>query len=94
MPVPEVTRPNWRNGYVCSLEVKNYNVATNQGGVINNVAKQAVERQKHLPQGMMQEIVIDVRGQVLSLAQEDAIVRGIVQKSNGIVKPTNIQFKR
>lgn len=42
----------------------------------------------------MQEIVIDVRGQVLSLAQEDAIVRGIVQKSNGIVKPTNIQFKR
>ncbi|HGP0983209.1 TPA: VENN motif pre-toxin domain-containing protein, partial [Klebsiella aerogenes] len=88
------TRPDWCNGDVCSLEVKNYNVATNQGGLINNVAKQAIERQKHLPQGMMQEIVIDVRGQVLSLAQEDAIVRGIVQKSNGIVKPTNIQFKR
>ncbi|EMN5249845.1 hypothetical protein ACFO72_003801 [Enterobacter roggenkampii] len=88
------TRPDWCNGDVCSLEVKNYNIATNQSGLINNVAKQAIERQKHLPEGMMQEIVIDVRGQVLSLVQEDAIIRGIVQKSNGIIKPTDIQFKR
>ncbi|WP_240487664.1 hypothetical protein [Photorhabdus australis] len=43
--------------------MKNYNIATNKNGLINNVAKQAIERQKNLPAGMEQRIVIDVRGQ-------------------------------
>ena len=88
------TRPDWCNGSTCSIEVKNYNVATNQSGLINNVAKQAIDRQTNLPSGMKQEIVIDTRGQRITAAQEDFIVRGIVQKSNGIIKPTDIQFKR
>ncbi|MFD0707372.1 hypothetical protein [Photorhabdus akhurstii] len=62
--------------------------------MINNVARQAIERQKNLPAGMEQRIVIDVRGQIVSAAQEDAIIRGVVQKSGGIIKPTDIQFKR
>ncbi|XOO23560.1 adhesin [Edwardsiella ictaluri] len=88
------TRPDWCQGEICSIEVKNYNITTNQNGLINNIADQAVERQKHLPEGMVQEVVIDVRGQVVSPAQEDVIIRGIVQRSNGIINPTNIQFKR
>ncbi len=88
------TRPDWCNGSTCSIEVKNYNIATNQSGLINNVAKQAIDRQANLPSGIKQEIVIDTRGQRITATQEDFIVRGIVQKSNGIIKPTDIQFKR
>ncbi|MQL46483.1 hypothetical protein GEA64_00055 [Photorhabdus khanii] len=87
-------RPDWCQGNVCSVEVKNYNIATNKNGLINNVVKQAIERQKNLPNGMKQRIVIDVRGQVVSAAQEDAIIREVVRKSDGIIKPTDIQFKR
>lgn len=56
--------------------------------------QKAVERQKHLPKGMKQEVVIDIRGQKVSVAQEDAIVKGIVSKSNRLIKPTDVQFKR
>lgn len=87
-------RPDWCQGNVCSVEVKNYNITTNKNGLINNVAKQAVERQKNLPAGMRQEVVIDIRGQKVTSIQEDAIIKGIVQKTNGAIKPTDIQFKR
>lgn len=87
-------RPDWCQGNVCSVEVKNYNITTNQSGLINNVSKQAIERQKNLPAGMRQEVVIDIRGQKVTPIQEDAIIKGIIQKSNGAIKPTDIQFKR
>jgi filamentous hemagglutinin len=87
-------RPDWCQGNVCSVEVKNYNITTNSNGMINNISKQAIDRQANLPAGMRQEVVIDVRGQTISAIQEDSIIRGIVQKSNGIIKPTDIQFKR
>ncbi|WP_261372450.1 hemagglutinin repeat-containing protein [Yersinia aldovae] len=87
-------RPDWCQGNVCSVEVKNYNITTNSNGLINNISKQAIDRQANLPAGMRQEVVIDVRGQTISAIQEDSIIRGIVQKSNGIIKPTDIQFKR
>ncbi|OCG13700.1 hypothetical protein A9G24_07440 [Gilliamella sp. App6-5] len=44
-------------------------------------------------QGMQQEIVIDVSGQHLSSLQEFKIIRGIVRKSNGIIKREHITFK-
>ncbi|MGR7527198.1 adhesin [Klebsiella aerogenes] len=46
------TRHDWCNGNTCSEEVKNYNISTNQNGLINNVAKQAIHRQANLPEGM------------------------------------------
>ncbi len=76
------------------MEVKNYNITTNQSGLINNVSKQAIQRAENLPAGMRQEVVIDIRGQKVTSIQEDAIIKGIVQKSNGTIKPTDIQFKR
>ena len=88
------TRPDWCQSKACSMEVKNYNITTNLNGLIKNVAKQAIERQKHLPEGMQQRVVIDIRGQTVSLEQERTIVKGIVQKSNGIIDPTAIEFKR
>lgn len=87
-------RPDWCQGNVCSVEVKNYNITTNQSGLINNVSKQAIQRAENLPAGMRQEVVIDIRGQKVTSIQEDAIIKGIVQKSNGAIKPTDIQFKR
>lgn len=86
-------RPDWCLGNVCSVEVKNYNVATNQQGLINNVSQQALKRVDNLPQGMQQQVVIDVRGQAVSDAQKNAIIRGVVDKSNGVLKPTDIRFK-
>ena len=87
------TRPDWCNGSTCSIEVKNYNVATNQSGLINNVAKQAIDRQANLPSGIKQEIVIDIRGQTITPIQRIKIVQGIVDKSNGTVDKSSIRFK-
>ncbi|WP_233445773.1 VENN motif pre-toxin domain-containing protein [Providencia stuartii] len=86
-------RPDWCQGTVCSVEVKNYTIATNSKGLISNVSKQAIERQQHLPEGMKQEVIIDIRGQKVSDSEKRAVVVGIVQKSNGAIKPTDIQFK-
>ncbi|MCC8373912.1 MULTISPECIES: hypothetical protein [Photorhabdus] len=86
-------RPDWCQGNICSVEVKNYNIATNKNGLINNVAKQAIERQKNLPAGMEQRIVIDVRGQAITAKQKMQIVQGIVQKSNGSINSSSIRFK-
>ena len=77
-----------------SFEVKNYNVATNSSGLINNVAQQAIQRATNLPEGMQQQVVIDVRGQTVTPQQEDAIIKGIVSKSGGAISPDAIEFKR
>ncbi|WP_277404393.1 pre-toxin TG domain-containing protein [Achromobacter xylosoxidans] len=86
-------RPDWCIGSVCSVEVKNYKIATNQQGLINNVSKQALQRAENLPQGMQQQVVIDIRGQVVTDAQKNAVIKGIVQKSKGVLTPTDIRFK-
>ena len=78
---------------MCSVEVKNYNIATNSNGLINNVAQQAIDRAANLPSGMTQTVVIDVRGQTVTTQQLDAIRLQIVQRSNGAVSPNNIRFK-
>jgi len=74
--------------------VKNYNIEKNQSGLISNVSKQAIQRAENLPQGMQQQVVIDVRGQMITVDQERNIIKGIVQKSNGAIKPEAIEFKR
>jgi len=74
--------------------VKNYNIEKNQSGLISNVSKQTIQRAENLPQGMQQQVVIDVRGQMITVDQERNIIKGIVQKSNGAIKPEAIEFKR
>lgn len=76
-----------------SFEVKNYNIATNSSGLINNVAQQAIQRADNLPAGMQQQIIIDVRRQTVTVQQQIAIQQGIVQKSNGIISASSIRFK-
>lgn len=70
--------------------MKKYNIAANQSWLINNVYKQAIQRAENLPVGIRQEIVIDISGQKVTTVQEDAIIKGIFQKSSGAIKPTDI----
>ncbi|WP_141683096.1 VENN motif pre-toxin domain-containing protein [Gilliamella intestini] len=85
-------RPDFCNGTTCSIEVKNYDIGKYADNLINNISKQAIERQKHLPNGMQQQVRIDVRGQHLTPALEFKIRRGIVRKSNGIISSKQIEF--
>ena len=80
-------RPDWCQGNVCSVEVKNYNITTNKNGLINNVAKQAVERQKNLPAGMRQEVVIDIRGQKSPPFRKMQSLKGLFRKPMGQLNP-------
>ncbi|MFB5078172.1 DUF637 domain-containing protein [Raoultella sp. C349492] len=85
-------RPDFVLGKLSSIEVKNYNITTNLNGLINKVSEQAIARQVHLPQGMVQEVVIDVRGQVLTSDIRFKVIQDIASKSNGIIKSANIRF--
>lgn len=76
-----------------SIEVKNYNVSTNSSGLINNVANQAIQRAANLPDGMEQQVVIDMRGQNVTPQKVANIRQGIVQKSNGLISHGAITFK-
>jgi hypothetical protein len=73
--------------------VKNYDIGKYADNLINNVSKQAIDRSKHLPNGMQQQIVIDVRGQNTTPVQRNRIKQGIIQKSNGIISGNQIKFK-
>ncbi|WP_171251982.1 DUF637 domain-containing protein [Acinetobacter baumannii] len=86
-------RPDFCIGSICSVEVKNYNIATNSSGLISNVSKQAIDRAEHLPKGMRQQVVIDIRGQTVTDKQKAAIVSGVVAKTNGLIPPSAITFK-
>ena len=48
------SRPDFCVGSHCSFEVKNYDIANNSKGLVNNVVGQVFERQVNLPAGMEQ----------------------------------------
>ena len=85
-------RPDFVLGKLSSVEIKNYNITTNLSGLVNKVSEQAIARQVHLPQGMVQEVAIDVRGQILTDEIRRKILKDISSKSNGIIKASNIRF--
>ncbi|KDN15964.1 putative HEMAGGLUTININ-RELATED PROTEIN [Snodgrassella communis] len=87
------TRPDWCNRTTCSIEVKNYDIGKYADNLINNVSKQAIDRIKHLPNGMQQQIVIDVRGQNVPPSARKKITEGIEKKSQGTIKEKQIRFK-
>ncbi|MGQ0581645.1 MAG: hypothetical protein ACT4O6_06895 [Reyranella sp.] len=75
-----------------SFEVKNYDTNTNPGGLVNNVVRQVLERTRHLPPGMQQNIKIDIRGQNASFEQLENVARKIIEKSNGLLRSEHIRF--
>ncbi|QDE40906.1 filamentous hemagglutinin N-terminal domain-containing protein [Luteibacter pinisoli] len=91
---PGSVRPDWCQGTTCSVEVKNYNLTTNEQGLISSITTQAKQRVDNLPEGMVQKVVIDIRGQNVDSDQVRRITKAIVEKSGGVIKAEDIQFKR
>jgi hypothetical protein len=100
VPVPHNTqgsvRPDFCDAGRCdwSVEVKNYDLSrpSGQRDLVDNVSTQAVERHKHLPSGMEQQVVIDVRGQNITVQQQNEIRKGVVDKSEGAIDINSIRF--
>lgn len=89
------TRPEYyREGI--SVEVKNYSVETAQGrsNLVRNVTNQAKHRAENLPPNTVQEVNIDVRGQNISRADLNQLIDSIVEKSDGILNPSDINILR
>jgi len=57
------------------------------------IVYQALKRAVHLPKGMEQLLVIDIRGQTVTFEQRAAIREAIAKNSKGAIKPESIQFK-
>jgi len=89
------TRPDWYKPGE-SVEVKNYNVETGAGQnrLVNNVVDQAVERANQLPPGTVQSVVLDVRGQSVTMDALNDIVGRMTSESGGILKSENIVIRR
>jgi len=89
------TRPElYREG--TSIEVKNYNCETAGGRhrLQENLVEQATHRRDMLPEGTVQHVIVDVRGQTLNLQHLVALAERIELKSGGAVLAENIQFIR
>ncbi|MCC7633270.1 hemagglutinin repeat-containing protein [Stenotrophomonas rhizophila] len=91
---PGSVRPDYCIDGVCSIEVKNYNLTLNTSGLIRDISRQAIERVKHLPEGMQQLLVIDIRGQAVPVEQQAAIREAIFANSKGAIKRESIQFMK
>lgn len=85
-------RPDFSgNGF--TVEVKNRDI-TNANALVNNIVTQARKRTVELPPGTAQLVRLDVRGQTYTEDQLQAIVKQIVVKSGGAIKPQNVDFIR
>lgn len=96
--VPYGTKGSVRPEYVrpgLSIEVKNYDItsAAGRSRLVRNVVQQAQKRVEHLPEGTVQRIIIDVRGQDVSDEVLDELARRIAEKSGGILQESEILFR-
>lgn len=66
----------------------------NSDSLVRNVVEQVMDRAQHLPSGMQQNIRIDARGQQVSEEQLNDVARRIVERSNGLLKSENVEFRR
>lgn len=67
-------------------------VAKNSDGLVREVARQVKARAIHLPEGMKQRIMIDVRGQSVNETLQLNLRQKLVEKSNSILHPNDIRF--
>ena len=89
-----IIKTETKNGTVISresYEVKNYKIE-NYNNMTSKIGEQAKVRLKELPEGTVQKVVIDTRGQNLTTEIEAKTINDIVKKSNGIINAENIFF--
>ena len=85
-------RPDFIHDGVASFEVKNYDIANNAAALIRRTADQAIQRAEHLPEQLIQRVIIDIRGQTADEYQQQAITERIVKRSKGIISADSIDF--
>ena len=86
-------RPDFIQDGVASFEVKNYDIANNAAALIRRTADQATQRAEHLPEQLIQNVIIDIRGQTVPLPQLQDIIEGITKRASGVIDRTSISFK-
>ena len=75
-----------------AFEIKNYDINKNSSALVKTISEQAIKREKHLPKGMKQQIIIDVRGQEVTQQTLDSISQKIQKKTEGIIGESQIKF--
>ena len=93
--IKDGTRPRWyKSG--SSIEVKNYDIQTvdGQDRLVGNVVDQAMSRASNLPQGTVQSLIIDVRGQTVSRAVLGDVVNRSSTGTGGTISSANITILR
>ena len=90
---PGSVRPDYVQTNIATFEVKNYDIETNSAALIRNAADQAIQRAEQLPEGLIQRLILDIRGQNLDEAQQQSIIERIVKRSKGLIDPKSIKFK-
>ncbi|HEV2678011.1 MAG TPA: phage portal protein, partial [Aliidongia sp.] len=91
---PGSVRPDYVQADVATFEVKNYDIETNSAALIRNVADQAIQRAYQLPEQLIQNVIIDIRGQTVSESRQQDIIGRIVKRTNGALDADSIEFKR
>ena len=77
-----------------SYEVKSFNLSTEAGqqNMVYKTVNQAVPRAGNLPEGSVQNIIIDARGQTVTLEQMSQIRQALEAKSGGVIQAENVSF--
>ena len=91
---PGSVRPDAVPDCTQCFEVKNYDLSSTSGqnSLVNTTVEQINTRATHLPDGMQQNIEIDITGQSISDVAQAQITNRIVQGSNGAVTADDINF--
>ena len=92
---PNSVRPDWfGNGE--AVEVKNYKVQTSsaRSRLVRVLGAQLRARADNLPEGTAQRVIIDIRGQSLSAADEAVLAQQIAANSGGAIAAQGVLFKR
>jgi len=79
------TRPDYSSCDSC-VEVKNYDLTKGGSRLVSNVVNQARNRAQNLPEGMAQDVVVDIRGQNVPRELKSQIERQIIERTGGLVR--------
>ena len=60
---------------------------------IRRTADQAIQRAEHLPEQLLQRVIIDIRGQTVDENQQQDIIERIVERAGGAIDGKSIRFK-
>jgi hypothetical protein len=92
---PGSVRPDWF-GRGEAIEVKNYDVESSAGRsrLVRVLGEQIEVRTRELPEGTMQRVYVDVRGQNLSIDDGAALADRIAERSGGAVQPEDVVIIR